>query len=80
MSIAVSVIVRPSPGLRLLHAGVCCCVVTSAVACPGWLAPALCVLAGALGWRQRVATEVLDEIADGRDGGGFRIWARSPTI
>jgi toxin CptA len=50
MSIAVSVIVRPSPGLRLAHAGLCACVMFSAVACPGVAAPLLCVLAGLLGW------------------------------
>nr|WP_315392319.1 hypothetical protein [uncultured Duganella sp.] len=50
MSIAVSVIVRPSSGLRLLHAGLCCCVTMSAAACPGVLAPWLCALAGLLGW------------------------------
>jgi hypothetical protein len=33
-------------------------------------------LGGALGWRRKLAAEVLDEIAEGRDGGGFRIWAR----
>ena len=50
MSIAVSVVVRPSPGLRLAHAGLCCCVMLSAAACPGGVAPLLCVLAGLLGW------------------------------
>jgi len=50
MSIAVSVIVRPSRGLRSGHAGLCCGVMASAAACPGVLAPLLCVLAGALGW------------------------------
>jgi hypothetical protein len=29
-----------------------------------------------LGWRRKEAAAVLDEVADGRDGGGFRIWAR----
>jgi hypothetical protein len=54
MSIAVSVIVRPSSGLRLLHAGMCCGVLASAVACPGWCAPLCCALAGLLGlWRGR---------------------------
>jgi toxin CptA len=55
MSIAVSVVVRPSFGLRLAHAGLCCCVMASAAACPGVLAPLACLLAGALGgwhwWR-----------------------------
>jgi hypothetical protein len=32
-------------------------------------------LAAALGWRRRLCAEVLDEVAEGRDGGGFRIWA-----
>jgi toxin CptA len=50
MSIAVSVIVRPSFGLRVAHAGLCCCVMASALACPGVVAPLLCVLAGLLGW------------------------------
>jgi toxin CptA len=50
MSIAVSVIVRPSLGLRVAHAGLCCCVLASAAACPGIVAPLLCVLAGGLGW------------------------------
>jgi toxin CptA len=50
MSIAVSAIVRPSLSLRLAHAGLCCCVMASAVVCPGVVAPLLCVLAGLLGW------------------------------
>lgn len=50
MSIAVSVIVRPSRCLRFAHAGLCCCVMASAAACPGVVAPVLCVLAGALAW------------------------------
>jgi hypothetical protein len=50
MSIAVTVIVRTSAGLRLAHAGLCCCVVASAVACPGRVAPLLCALAGLAGW------------------------------
>jgi toxin CptA len=50
MSIAVSVIVRPSLGLRIAHAGLCCCVLASAVACPGVVAPLLCCLSGLLGW------------------------------
>jgi toxin CptA len=50
MSIAVSVIVRPSFGLRLAHAGLCCAVLASAAACPGVLAPLACLLLGALGW------------------------------
>lgn len=31
-------------------------------------------LAGVLGWRRRLAAQVLDEVADGRDAGEFRIW------
>nr|WP_315256910.1 hypothetical protein [uncultured Duganella sp.] len=50
MSIAVSVIVRPSRGLRFAHACLCCCVMASAAACPGVVAPLLCLLAGALAW------------------------------
>lgn len=50
MSIAVSAIVRPSSGLRLLHAGLCGCVSASAWACPGWPLQLLCVLAGIAGW------------------------------
>ncbi|MES2164716.1 MAG: protein YgfX [Pseudomonadota bacterium] len=54
MSIAVSVLVRPSSGLRLLHAGACCCAMVSAAACPGWCAPLCCVLVGLFGlWRGR---------------------------
>jgi hypothetical protein len=33
-------------------------------------------LAGPLGWRRTEAAAVLDEVATGRDGDGFRIWAR----
>ncbi|NUR77254.1 MAG: hypothetical protein HOQ28_13325, partial [Thermoleophilia bacterium] len=29
-----------------------------------------------LGWRRQEAAAVLDEVADGRDEEGFRIWAR----
>jgi toxin CptA len=50
MSIAVSVVVRPSRGLRFAHAGLCCCVMASAAVCPGVLAPLLCLLVGALAW------------------------------
>jgi toxin CptA len=51
MSIAVSVVVRPSRGLRIAHAGLCCCVMASAAICPGMLASVLCLLSGALaGW------------------------------
>jgi hypothetical protein len=31
-------------------------------------------LAGVLGWRRKLAAQVLDEVADGRDAGDFRIW------
>jgi hypothetical protein len=31
-------------------------------------------LGGPFGWRRRAAAELLDEIATGRDGDGFRIW------
>jgi hypothetical protein len=31
-------------------------------------------LGGPFGWRRRAASELLDEIATGRDGDGFRIW------
>jgi toxin CptA len=50
MSIAVSAIVRPSPGLRLLHAGFCGCVLASSLGCEGWLLRAVCVVAAAAGW------------------------------
>jgi Winged helix DNA-binding domain len=33
-------------------------------------------LAGPLGWRRPEAAAVLDEVGAGRDGDGFRIWAR----
>jgi hypothetical protein len=33
-------------------------------------------LAAALGWRRNAAAAVLDEVAESREGGGFRIWAR----
>jgi hypothetical protein len=33
-------------------------------------------VAGPLGWRRKEAAAVLDEVAEGRDGDGFRIWAR----
>lgn len=33
-------------------------------------------LAGALGWRRAEATAVLEEVGDGRDADGFRIWTR----
>lgn len=33
-------------------------------------------LAAPFGWRRKEAAAVLDEIAEGRDGDGFRIWAR----
>jgi winged helix DNA-binding protein len=34
-------------------------------------------LAAALGWRRRLCAEVLDEVAESRDGDGFRIWTRN---
>jgi hypothetical protein len=33
-------------------------------------------LAAPFGWRRKEAAAVLDEVAEGRDGDGFRIWAR----
>jgi hypothetical protein len=33
-------------------------------------------LAGALGWRRKEAAAVLEEVGDGRDAEGFRIWTR----
>jgi chromosome segregation and condensation protein ScpB len=33
-------------------------------------------LCGALGWRRKEAAAVLDEIAESREGGGFRVWTR----
>jgi DNA glycosylase AlkZ-like len=33
-------------------------------------------LGGAFGWRRKAATAVLDEIAEGRDENGFRVWMR----
>src|ERR1700741_3412403 len=50
MSIAVSAIVRPSPGLRLLHAGFCGCVLVSSLGCEGWLLRAVCMAAALAGW------------------------------
>jgi len=50
MSIAVSALVRPSPGLRLLHAGFCAAVLLSSLACGNaWLAAA-CAACGVAGW------------------------------
>jgi hypothetical protein len=34
-------------------------------------------LAAALGWRRRLCAQVLDEVAQSRDGDGFRIWTRN---
>lgn len=34
-------------------------------------------LSAALGWRRRLCADVLDAVAEGRDGGGFRIWTRN---
>ena len=33
-------------------------------------------LGGALGWRRKEAAAMLEEVGDGRDEEGFRIWAR----
>lgn len=33
-------------------------------------------LGGVFGWRRSEAAAVLDQVGDGRDGDGFRIWAR----
>jgi toxin CptA len=49
MSIAVSVLVRPSPGLRLLHAAFCGCVIGSALGCPGVWLPLVCGAGGVAG-------------------------------
>lgn len=51
MSIAVSAVVRPSPRLRLLYGAMCGGVAASAACCPGWLWPAVCVLAAGAGVR-----------------------------
>jgi toxin CptA len=69
MSIAVCVIVRPSLVLRVAHAGLCCCVMASAVVCPGAVAPCLCLLMGALAgvrWRPRGIAHQLDISGVGR--------------
>jgi toxin CptA len=50
MSIAVSAIVRPSPGLRLLHAGFCACVLASSLSCDGWLLRIVCSAGALAGW------------------------------
>ena len=50
MPIAVSVIVRASPGLRLAHGALCCCVLLSALACEGAAMQGVCVLLACLGW------------------------------
>ncbi|MFA9218012.1 MAG: hypothetical protein ACEQSK_13020, partial [Sphingomonadaceae bacterium] len=63
MSIAVSVIVRPSRCLRLLHGGLCLAVLLSSLVCDGTLLPAVCVAAAGLGWcagRRRFITQRLD--------------------
>lgn len=33
-------------------------------------------LSAVFGWRRKESAAILDQIAEGRDGGGFRIWAR----
>lgn len=50
MSIAVSAIVLPSPGVRLLHAGFCGGVLASSLCCEGWLLRAVCAAAAVAGW------------------------------
>lgn len=50
MSLAVSVLIRRSPGLRWLHAGVCGAVLISSAACEGRAAALACVAAALLGW------------------------------
>lgn len=49
MSIAVSVVVRPSARLRLSHTAVCVCTVAASALCPGWCWPAACLLGGVAG-------------------------------
>jgi len=54
MSIAVSVLIRQSPGLRLLHAGFCGAVLLSSLACAGRAAALACVAGAAVGcWQGR---------------------------
>lgn len=63
MSIAVSAVVRPSSGLRLLHAGFCCAAIASSACCDGRLGAALCVaggLAALLCGRQNAKASRLD--------------------
>ena len=50
MSIAVSALIRRSPGLRVLHAGFCGAVLLSSLACAGRLAALACVAGAAVGW------------------------------
>ena len=50
MSIAVSAIVRPSPGLCLLHAGFCGCVLVSSLCCEGGLVRLVCCAGALIGW------------------------------
>lgn len=52
MSLAVSALIRRSPGLRLLHAGVCGAVLVSSAACEGRAAALACVLCAVAGWWQ----------------------------
>ncbi|MBJ7309045.1 hypothetical protein ACFOLJ_20470 [Rugamonas sp. CCM 8940] len=49
MSIAVSVVVRPSACLRLSHTAVCVCVMAASALCPAWSWAAVCLLGGAVG-------------------------------
>ena len=54
MSIAVSALIRRSPGLRVLHAGFCGAVLLSSLACAGRAAALACVAGAAVGcWRGR---------------------------
>ena len=50
MSLAVSALIRRSPGLCLLHAGFCGAVLLSSLACAGRVAALVCVAGAALGW------------------------------
>jgi hypothetical protein len=50
MSIAVSALIRRSPGLRLLHAGFCGAVLLSSLACAGRAAALACMVGAAVGW------------------------------
>jgi toxin CptA len=89
MSIAVSVLVRPSRALRLLHAGFCAAVLASSAACDGGLAAAACAICGALAWwagRSEATTRRIDlspvgqlrltvQQSSGPAGGGAPAWS-----